>query len=320
MGVPSDRLFFCTDDKHINDIETEGHIDFNVRRAIAAGVPAIKALQMASLNCARHFRIDHLVGCLAPGRIADIVLAESLSDFHAGIVLANGEIVARANRLSVDLPDLDWPDWTMNTVHVGTIDPDKLIVSATDSSVRVKVIEVVEDQITNRWLEEDVPVAGGQVLAVPGRDILKIVCVERHSASGNVGVSFVRGFNLHDGAIAASVAHDHHNIVAVGTNDTDILSAVEAIMTMQGGFVVTRGGRVLEKLELPLFGLISRLAPAELLVAMENLNKATRELGCRLKSPFMTLSFVSLPTVPELGLTDLGLVDVCAHRLISLFA
>jgi adenine deaminase len=320
MGVPSDRLFFCTDDKHINDIEREGHIDFNVRRAVAAGVPAIKAIQMATVNCARHFRIDHLVGCLAPGRSADIVLAESLSDFHATIVLANGEMVAKNDRLSVDLPDLDWPDWTLNTVHVGTVDPDKLMVPAKDSSVRVKVIEIVEGQITNRWLEEDVPVKNGQVLPVPGRDILKIVCVERHAASGNVGVSFVRGFNLHDGAMAASVSHDHHNIVAVGTNDADILCAVEAIKAMQGGFVATRGGRVLEKLELPLFGLISRLAPEELLVAMENLNRATWEMGCRLKAPFMTLSFVSLPTVPELGLTDLGLVDVSAHRLISLFA
>lgn len=320
MGVPSDRLFFCTDDKHINDIETEGHIDFNVRRAIAAGVPAIKALQMATLNCARHFRIDHLVGCLAPGRAADIVLADSLSDFHAAIVLANGEIVARENRLTVDLSDLDWPDWTVNTVHVGTIDPDRLIVRAGDPSVRVRVIEVIEGQITNRWLEEDVPVVDGQVLPVPCRDILKIACVERHGASGNVGVSFVRGFNLRDGAIAASVSHDHHNIIAVGTNDADILCAVEAIQAMQGGFVATRGGRVLQRLDLPLFGLISHLAPQELLVAMESLNQATAELGCQLKSPFMTLSFVSLPTVPELGLTDLGLVDVSAHQLISLFA
>ncbi len=320
MGIPSERLFFCTDDKHINDIKREGHIDYNVRRAIAAGIPAIKALQMATINGARHFRIDHLVGCLAPGRCADIVLSESLRDFHAKVVLANGQVVARDGSLTVDLPDLEWPDWTVNTVHIGAVDPERLTVPAKDASVRVKVIEIVEGQITNRWLEEDVPVVNGQVLPVPDRDLLKIVCVERHGASGNVGVSFVRGFNLRDGAIAASVSHDHHNVVAVGTNDADILCAVEAIQAMQGGFVATRGGRVLEKLALPLFGLISRLGPEELQVAMENLNRATREMGCTLNAPFMTLSFVSLPTVPELGLTDLGLVDVSAHRLISLFA
>ena len=320
MGVPHDFLFFCTDDKHVNDIETEGHIDFNVRRAVAAGVPPIKAIKMATLNCARHFHIDQFVGCLAPGRSADIVLTESLTDFHADTVFANGEIVAEGGRCSATLHDVDWPDWTLDTVHVGVLTPDKLVVQASGSWARIRVIELVEDQIVNRCKEERMPVTKGQILPQPEQDILKMVCVDRHKASGNVGLGFVRGFNLQDGAIGSSVSHDHHNIVVVGTNDPDIMSVIKTIQEMRGGFVSVRGGRVIGKSELPLFGLMSLLPPDELSQEMEHLNGTARELGCKLQGPFMTLSFVSLPTVPELGLTDKGLVDVANHQLVDLYA
>ncbi len=320
MGGQADFFFFCTDDKHVNDIETEGHIDFNVRRAIAASIPPIQAIKMATLNCARHFRIDQRVGCLAPGRSADIVLTKSLNDFHADAVFANGERVAEGGKFLVDLPDLEWPEWTMNTVHVGPLTPSRLAVPASGASARIRVIELVKDQIVNRAMEEVVPVVAGRILPLPERDILKMVCVDRHKASGNVGVGFVRGFKLSQGAIGCSVSHDHHNIVVVGTQDEDIVCAVQALQAMQGGFVAVRDGQVAGQLALPLFGLMSLLPPEELKKEVECLNQIAWDLGCRLKGPFMTLGFVSLPTVPELGLTDQGLVDVAGHRLISLFA
>lgn len=318
MGIPSDGLFFCTDDKHVNDIVAEGHIDFCVRMAVAAGIPPIKALRMATLNCARHFHIDDWVGCLAPGRSADIVLTESLTDFRAETVIVDGEVVAERERMVLDVPELEWPRWTRNTVHVGNLSVDSIAVLASGSSVQIRVIELVEDQIVNKCSLESTPVVNGQIVPSPERDLLKMICVDRHKASGRVGVGFVRGFGLQEGAIASSVSHDHHNIVAVGTNDQDIMSAVLAIQEMQGGFVAVRDGRVEGKVALPLFGLISLLPAEDLNQMLDDQNRAARQLGCRLKSPYMTLSFVSLPTVPELGLTDHGLVDVANHRLVGL--
>jgi adenine deaminase len=317
IGGQAEFFFFCTDDKHVNDIESEGHIDFNVRQAIASGIPPIKAIKMATLNCARHFRLDQRVGCLAPGRAADIVLTKSLANFHSEIVFANGERIAEGGECLVDLPDLDWPEWTMNTVHVGTLTSARLAVPANGASARIRVIELVEDQIVNRVKEEILPVVSNQIRSSPERDILKMVCVDRHQSSGNVGVGFVRGFKLNQGAIGSSVSHDHHNIVVVGVTDDDIVCAVRALQEMRGGFVAVCAGQVAGKVALPLFGLMSLLSPEKLKKEMASLNEIARDLGCRLKGPFMTLGFVSLPTVPELGLTDKGLVDVAGHRLIS---
>lgn len=318
-GFPEDFFFFCTDDKHVNDIEGEGHIDYNVREAIAAGVPPIKAIKMATYNCARHFRIDHLIGCLAPGRFADIVLAKDLRNFHADLVFTNGNVVAENGKLVGDIPNLEWPDWVKQTVHVGALTPDKLTVKANGSSARIRIIELIKDQIINHCIVENMPVVQNIVAVDPERDILKMICVDRHKASGTVGIGFVRGFGIKKGAIGGSVSHDHHNIVAVGTNDNDIVRVVQAIQETQGGFAVACDGQITAQLELPLFGLMSPLSPEALNNEMERVNKAASELGCDLKGPFMTLSFISLPTVPELGLTNKGLIDVANHKIVSLF-
>lgn len=319
MNIPEEYLFFCTDDKHINDIEVEGHIDFNIRKAVQAGVPPIKAIKMATINCARHFRLDHLIGCIAPGRFADIVLTESLSDFHANTVITNGHVVAEKNKFLGETYAIEWPDWSMNTVRVGTINPEKLIVNAKNSLVRIKVIELIENQIINRCIEADMPVVGGKVLSSPDMDILKIICVDRHTSSGTIGIGFVRGFNLKKGALGSSVAHDHHNIIVVGTNDEDILKAINTIQAIKGGFVSICDGEIVGKVELPLFGLMSLHSPEDLKKEMESINKAAHKLGCKLKSPFMTLGFISLPTVPDLGLTDKGLIDVINHEVVDIF-
>lgn len=320
MGFPTDFLFFCTDDKHINDIQNEGHIDFNARSAISAGVSPLQAIKMASLNCARHFRLDHQIGCIAPGRFADIILTDDLRRLTAKMVFAQGQLVALNGQPLLDLPELSWPEWATKTVHIGALNPSMLAVCAQGTVAKIKVIDLIEDQIINRCQLEEFPVINGQIIPLLERDLLKIVCIERHTASGNLGIGFVRGFNLKEGAIASSVSHDHHNIVVVGTNDEDIVRAAQALQELQGGFVVVRRGEIIGQLALPLFGLISLHSPQELDREMLHLNQAAASLGCPLKGPFMTLSFVSLPTVPELGLTDLGLIDVASHRLTSLFA
>lgn len=182
---------------------------------------------------------------------------------------------------------------------------------------KVWVMEIMEGQITNKAIQFELLVKDGSIQVDLENDVLKIACIERHKRTGNIGIGFVKGFNLKKGAIASSVAHDHHNLVAVGTSDVNISASVNALEKMQGGFVVVKDGKVLEKLPLPIAGLLSPSRPETVIKSLDRLNEAARTLGCKLKAPFMTLSFVSLPTVPELGLTDMGLVDVKEHKIID---
>ena len=311
-------LFFCTDDKHFNDIIHEGHIDFNIRKAISLGIKPIDAIKMGSLNCARHFRVDDKVGCIGPGRIADIVLTKSLEDIRAEMVIADGKLVAKEGRMVVDLPVYQWPSWALDTVHIGSsVEPGRLRLQATGSQARVRVIEVIKEQIINKASEAVLPVINGEVLPDIDRDVLKFICVERHKASGEIGIAFVRGFGLRSGAIASSIAHDHHNIVAIGTNNEDLILAVNTIQKLHGGLAVTKAGKVLGELPLEIGGLMSPWPIDKMNSAIEKLNYQVEKLGSDIPSPFMLLSFISLPTVPEYGLTNKGLIDVRNHKLIS---
>lgn len=317
-GLDSRFLFFCTDDKHVNDILREGHIDFNVRKAISLGVRPLDAIKMASLNCARHFRVDDKVGCIGPGRRADIILTKSLENIRAEMVIADGQLVAREGKMVVQLPVFQWPSWALDTVFIGSpMTPERLMLESSGVEARVRVIEIIKDQIINRAYEATLPVINGEIVSDVQNDILKLVCVERHKGSGKIGFAFVKGFGLKSGAIASSVAHDHHNIVALGTNNSDLALAINDIQDMHGGLVVTDKGKILGRLPLEIAGLMSLSAVEDVNKAIEQLNRHVKKLGCGIPSPFMLLSFISLPTVPEFGLTDKGLVDVRKHALVS---
>jgi adenine deaminase len=316
--VDSRHLFFCTDDKHPDDIIREGHIDYNVREAIELGVDPIEAIQMATLNCAEHFGLDNEIGSIAPGRIADIILVRDLKEFKPEIVIANGELVAKDGKFLKKLPKFNWPKWSKNTVKLKSeMRPEDFIVGSKKEVQKVRVIKVIEGQIINEQIHADLRVVGGEVQVDLEKDVIKIACVERHKRTGNLAVAFVSGFGIKDGAIASSVAHDHHNIVVVGANDRDMAIAVNEIARMKGGLIAVKRGAVLAKLELPIAGLMSELRAEAVIERLDMLNLAVKELGCKLKAPFMTLSFISLPTVPELGLTDKGLIDVKNHKIIS---
>jgi len=312
------NLFFCTDDKHPNDIVREGHIDYNVRKAIALGLDVVKAIQLATINCAEHFRLDDEIGSVTPGKIADVLLVHDLRDFKPEIVIANGEIVAKDGKFLKELPEYKWPKWATNTIKLKRkVKPTDFEITGQKGVQPVRVIQIIEGQITNKEIRADLAVENGKIVVDPEKDVVKIACVERHKRTGNIAVAFVKGFNLKEGAIASSVAHDHHNIVVVGVSDADMAEAVNAIKRMQGGLIVVSRGKILEKLELPIAGLMSARSPEAVIERLEKLNEAAKTLGCQLKAPFMTLSFVSLPTVPELGLTDKGLIDVKRHKIID---
>ena len=316
-GQDPRNFFFCTDDKHPNDIMREGHIDYNVRKAISLGLDPVKAVQLATINCAEHFRLDDDVGSIAPGRFADIVLVRELKKFRPEIVIVNGKIVARSGKLLSQPREYKWPKWSTDTIRMKRkVDPTDFEITSDKEMQAVRVIQIIEGQIINKEIVHKLRVIGGKVVVDIADDILKIACVERHQRTGNVAVAFVQGFELREGAIASSVAHDHHNIVVVGVDEADIAKAVNTIKQTRGGLVAVRRGKVLEKLELPVAGLMSTGSPEVVTRKLERLNQVVRVLGCKLSAPFMTLSFISLPTVPELGLTDKGLVDVRSRRII----
>lgn len=317
-GLDTRHLMFCTDDKHPDDIRDEGHIDYLVNRAIELGVPPVQAIQMASVNAAVHFRIDHLLGSLAPGRWADVLLAGSLDRIQPSHVFFKGELVAQDGRLVVSPPPADYPEWIHNTVTVrrGGRGED-FALRAEGPSVTARVIELYPDQIINRAGQATLPVVDGCVMPDVAQDVLKLAVVERHGRNGNIGVAFVRGFGMKQGALASSVAHDHHNIIVAGTNDDDMAACARAIEAMQGGLAIAAGGQVLGQLALPIGGLLSTAPAEEVIAGLEAITAIAHDLGCTLPAPFMTISFIGLPTVPELGLTDMGLVDVRQHALIG---
>jgi adenine deaminase len=314
-----EHLSFCTDDKDADQIKNEGHINYNVSKAISIGVPPIKAIQMATINTARHFHIEDEIGSVTPGRLADILLVRDLNQIKPTKVIFEGQIVAEDGKLITNKPVLQYPSWIKNSIKLkNSINAKSFTVySKKNFSVRVNVIGIQGEQIINKWLKEELPVRDGKICNSLKKDILKLAVVERYGKNGNVGIAFVKGFGLKRGALASSISHDHHNIVTVGTNDSEMAVAINSIYKMQGGFVVVENGKVKAELELRIGGLMSEKNATEVIEKIEELNSAAKTLGCTLPAPFMSLSFVSLPTVPQLGLTDMGLVDVVNRKLIN---
>lgn len=314
-----ENLLFCTDDKHASEIREEGHINYNVNRSIQLGVPPINAIQMGTINAAKHFRIEDEIGSITPGRLADILLVEDINNIEPSMVMFEGRIVAENQRLLQDCSISEYPDWIKNTVHLKkTINADSFKVMAKTSkpNARVNVINLIDRQIINNCRVMELPVLNGEISIDRVNDVLKLAVVERYGKTGGVGVGFVKGFKLKEGALAYSMSHDHHNIVVVGTNDIDMAAAVNAVADMQGGLVVALNGAIINKMVLPIGGLMSEKNADEVMAELKVMNDAACSLGCEMSAPFMSLSFISLPTVPELGLTDMGLVDVLSHKLI----
>jgi adenine deaminase len=304
---------FATDDKLPGDLLTEGHIDHCVRKAIQLGMPPITAFQMATINTARHYRLRNF-GAIAPRYWADFVVFEDLNEPRIERTYKRGRLIAENGKyLAQNPPAASRPRSTMNLRYSS----DDLVLHHTGGS-QLNVIEIIPQQIVTRRVIAPATVKDGQIVADVGRDILKLVVVERHRATGNVGLGFVRGFKLKRGALGSTVAHDAHNVVVVGTNDADILAAIKALERMQGGLVAVTEGQVRAELPLPIAGLVSDQSLEIVVQKVAELNHAAKELGCELDAPFMTLSFLSLSPIPELKLTDQGLIDAVNLRLTSL--
>ena len=306
---------FATDDKLASDLVHEGHLDHSVRRAIELGLPPLTAIQMGSINTARHYRLRNH-GAIAPRFWADFLVLDDLQKFQVRRVYKKGRLVAENGcYLGEKQARIPQPRSTMNLRYHA---PDDFLVQA-NGTQRIKVIAIVPNQIITEQAMETPKVSDGQIVSDTARDILKLVVVERHQATGNVGVGFVRGFGLQRGALASTVAHDAHNVVAVGANDADIIAAIRALEEMRGGQVAVADGKIEAELALPIAGLVSDQPLEVVMEKIAALNATAKSLGCALPAPFMSLSFLSLSPIPALKLTDQGLVDAVQMKLTSLF-
>ncbi len=308
------RMMWCTDDRHPHELIAEGHIDSIVREAIASGLDAVLAIQMATLNPAEYFGLNHL-GAIAPGKQADLVVFEDLKKPVIEQVYCRGIVTAENGKIR---PEIQAPV-SATVPHSMQIDLRNVDFAIPVGKNRVRVIEIVPDQLITHQRIEPIPVKKNRAVSDPQRDLLKIMVVERHKGTGNVGKGYVSGFGLKRGALASSVAHDSHNIIIVGTTDADMQTALEAVVEMGGGLAAAMDGRILAGLALPIAGLMSLEPVRTVRDHLDHLIKTAHDLGSTLKDPFMTLSFLALPVIPELKLTDMGLIDVNKFEVVSLF-
>lgn len=309
------RFMWCSDDRHPHDLLNDGHIDAMIRTAIDMGLDPVTAVRIATLNPANYFNL-RAHGAIAPGKRADLVILDALETVSVHQVYSRGRLAAEAGRVAGDLA---WPP-TAAAPPAMHIDPQAIDLRLKAEGERVRVIEIVPEQIVTTAGMARTAVRDGLAVADPERDLLKIAVIERHRGTGRTGIGFVRGMGLARGALASSVAHDAHNIVVVGADDREMQIAVSQVAEMGGGLVAVCAGEVLARLALPIAGLMSPQPISAIDAQLTSLLAAARQMGATLTDPFMTLSFLALPVIPSLKITDHGLVDVDRFAVVPIFA
>jgi adenine deaminase len=312
LGLDPRHFMLCTDDSHAGTLVNEGHMDRVVRHAIKQGLSPMAALQMATLNTAEHFGVSRQVGMIAPGRWANIVLVKDLKDFRADLVLASGKVAAEHGKLLITLPISKYPAWATKSVHLKralTVDDFKLRTNSKAARVICNVIGVIENQAPTKALQMPLPVKEGEVRLVPG--VAKVALVERHHKTGIVQLGLVSGFGFtEECAIASTVAHDCHHMLVVGTNDRDMVMAANKLAETCGGQVVVKDGRIIGLVELCIGGLMSTEKAERVAKKTSTILEGFKTCGCKLNNANMTLSLLALVVIPELRISDKGLVDV----------
>ena len=322
-GLDPRNFILCTDDSHSGTLVGEGHMDRVVRHAIAQGLKPVTAIQMATLNTAEHFKLERELGSIAPGRRADFLVVSDLASLVIDEVYARGVRLARDGRLEADIPAYDYPASAKKTVRLGKrLKAGDFDIPAPKGarSVRVRVIGVIENQAPTRALSAELPVAGGVVAMDRRNDVCQIALVERHRGTGAVTNGFVSGFGYtQDCAMASTVAHDSHHMIVVGTNKEDMAKAANRLGEVGGGVVMISRGRELALVEMPIAGLMSDERAEVVAAKAARLAAAMREMGCTLNNAYMQHSLLALVVIPELRISDVGLIDVTRFRKVDLF-
>jgi adenine deaminase len=313
QGLDSRYFLLCTDDSHSATLIQEGHMDRVLRHAIAQGVSPMTAVQMATINTAEYFGLTRDLGLIAPGRLANIVLVPDLDDFQADMVIVSGQVAAQAGRLLMDLPEVRYPDWALQSVQLKRPlnAQDFRLLSAANSTVMANVIGVIENQAPTRHLRLPVQVQSGQVMPDLARDLAKVALVERHQGTGEIQVGLVQGFGFDQPcAVASTIAHDSHHMIVVGTDEASMAAAANHLAAVGGGQVVVLQGEIVGQVNLPIAGLISNERAEEVAKQAETILAGFRACGSNLNNPNMQLSLLSLVVIPDLRMSDKGLVDV----------
>ncbi len=314
----SRRFLFVTDDKHLDELVEEGSIDHNVRLAIKLGLDPLLSIQMATLNAAECFRLKNK-GAIAPGYEADFLLLDNLEDVSISEVYKAGQLVAKDGVcLPFHVNEIEKPHKVINSMKLNDLGEDALQIKLNEGQ-KANIIEIIPNQIVTKHVVENVVVKDRSFQPSIENDQLKLCVIERHNETGNIGHAIVKGLGITDGAIVSTVAHDSHNLVVAGTNDEDMFTAIDAIRKVGGGKAVVKSGHVLATIPLELSGLMSTKDANDVIHELENINEALKKIGFQEQfNPFSTLSFLSLPVIPHLKLTDMGLFDVNTFKLISI--
>lgn len=308
-----------SDDTHPHTLTSQGHLDHIVRRAVEEGIDVITAIQMVTINCAQCFQMDHDFGSIAPGKCADMVLLNNLDDIQVTKVWIDGDLVAQDGKMTKEFSPYSYPDWATHSMHVGeTITKDTFKIPASKDQVTVRAIEVIPAKVGSFERHVTLQAKDGYLESDPSQDVLKTVVFERHHNTGKKGFGFVKGFGITCGAMASTVAHDAHNLLVIGTNDEDMALAANTLIECGGGMVAVKGGKVLGVVPLPIAGLMNDKPLEEMSQMVETLEGAWAEIGCTMPSPFMTMALIPLACLPELRLTDRGLVDCTTFQFVPL--
>lgn len=315
-----------TDDTHPETLVSEGHLDRILRKAVSFGIDPITAIQMVTINVAQCFGLAGDLGSVTPGKCADIVVLDDLKDFHARLVFIDGDLVAEDGRALFAPEPFAWPEEFLHTMHVtDEISAETFRIPAVkkdgsvlaDGTALVRVIASSAGSTLTKEEHLTVPVRDGALLADPAQDILKAFVFDRHHAGGRHACAFAKGFGIH-GALAQTVAHDAHNLLVVGDSDEDMAIAARTLIASGGGEVAVQDGKILGKVALPLFGIMSTSPVEDVAHDVAGIERAWKKMGCTMPSPFMTMGLLSLACIPELRLTDRGLVDCCRYCFVPL--
>ncbi len=322
LGLDSRRFILATDDSHAGTLSNDGHMDRVLRHAIDQGLRPITAIQMMTINTAEHFGLTREMGMLAPGRWADVVLVKDLINFKAEIVIAKGQIIAEKGELKISLPKRSYPSWATKSVKLKRAlrtEDFRLRVNSQKTIVRANVIGVIENQAPTKHLTFDVQPETGEIKVDMQRDIAKVALVERHKGTGRIMMGLVSGFGFTSKcAIASTVAHDCHHLIVVGTDEESMAVAANGLARCGGGQIVVKNGKIMGQVELKIAGLMSNEKADVVAKKAETILKGFESCGCQLNNPNMQLSLLALVVIPELRISDKGLVDVTKFQFVPI--
>ena len=318
-----DSRFAClvSDDTHPHTLLSQGHLDHILRRALEEGIDPVTAIQMVTINTAQCYRMDQDLGSVTPGKCADIVLLKDLEKMEVTKVWIDGQLVAQDGHMTVEIPSYTYPEQARNSMHIKeTITPETFVLKAPEgkSQVKVRVMEVISAKVGNKETQAELKVQDGKLESDVTQDVLKAFVFERHHETGKYGAGFVKGFGLRRGAMASTVSHDAHNLLVIGTNDEDMAVAANTLIQCGGGMTAVQDGKVLGLVPLPIAGLMNDKSAEEMSKLVADLEEAWKKIGCTMPSPFMTMALIALACLPQLRLTDRGLVDCISFQFVPL--